>query len=624
MTAQQDPNSPLPSASTPRNAVLRALPMAAFLAAILLLSRIHYLWFHTAVEFTSAIIGITLYIIARSSYHLHRNDFLVFISQAFFWSAGLDIVHAMVYPGMGLAGGNFNPPPQLWIGARGLEAIVLLLSPLVLAHPRERAWTFWVMGVVSLGWVWLVFSGFLPDFFIPGQGLTPIKVASEYAIIAMLLLAGIALSRRRSQLPEGIGVMLFGMLGLTIATELCFTLYHSMYDALNLLGHVLKVLSYGLMLRIVLTSMIDQPFRVMSRSAYSFDAIPLSVLELDRQGVICASNAHGKAAHPDSIGQSLFSVWKIDDSGGLEQIRSALDAGNAFVGDIRADDRWVNVVLQPVSRGDDSPTQGFVCVLSDITDRHESERALAEAKDHAEEVGRELARKNDDLERFTLILAHHLQEPVRRQHLFTQILLSRLPHPLTDEMRQAADFVLQGARRQQQLVLDVQRYLSAGQGHKGSCTIDAALSLSCHAGERNQLAASGGLDVTLALGKQPVAMAADDLSNVFAALFDNALSFRSPERPLKVVVGAEGLGERIKIWVSDNGIGIPKEYRDRVFNIFERLSVETNTGTGIGLALAKKLVESAGGRIWVDEPDAVGARICLELPVAKDGLPSSH
>jgi len=273
-------------------------------------------------------------------------------------------------------------------------------------------------------------------------------------------------------------------------------------------------------------------------------------------------------------------------------------------------------VLQPVS-GKNSEALGFVCVLSDITDRHEGERALAEAKERAEEIGSELARKNDELERFTLILAHHLQEPVRLQHIFTQRLLKLLPQPLTDETREAADLVLQGARRQQRLLIDVQRYLSASQGRGGSCTIADALSQGCHGGEREQLATSGELEVTLAKGVPAVAMAIDQLADVFASLLDNAIAYRSLDRQLLVRISAERQRDRVRICVTDNGIGIPAEYRKRVFQIFERLSADTTTGTGIGLALAQKLVECAGGRIWAEEPEMIGARICLELPLAE-------
>jgi signal transduction histidine kinase len=605
------------------NTLARELPIGIFIGAILALSQVHYLWFHTAVEFTSATIGITLYIIASSSYHLHRNDFLLFIAEAFFWSACLDVIHAMVYPGMGLAGNDFNPPPQLWIGARSLEAIVLLLAPLLLKPHRKPRGSFWLMGIAAFGWGAAVFKGWLPPFFVAGSGLTQIKVAWEYAIVATLLLAGYALYRRRSQLPEDIGSMIFGMLGLTIATELCFTLYHSMYDVLNLLGHVFKVLSYGLMLRIVLTTMIDQPFRVMSRNAYSFDAIPLPVLVLDPQGVVRACNAKARAIRPaGGIGQTLPVAWQVQGSDGDYPVSAAIAAGRAFAGDINADGRWINVVLQPVSGGGDSPTQGFVCVLSDITDRHEGERALTAAKERAEDFARELARKNKDLERFTLILSHHLQEPVRLQHIYAQLLLRRLPQPLANETREAADAVLQGALRLQRLLLDVQRYLSAGQEDTGSCAVGFALARGCRGGERDRLAASGELEVALAEGLPPVAMAADHLAEVFAILLDNALAYRSLDRRLRVRVSADRRGDVILLTVADNGIGIAPEYRDRVFQLFERLSpdLDSGTGTGIGLALAKKLVESAGGRIWADNPEGpegVGTRICIELPSDK-------
>ncbi len=293
-----------------REMIYRVGTMGVGIAVLVALSRIHYLWFHTSVEFMSAVIGVSLYIIAASSYRFHGNSFLLFVSCAFFWSACLDIVHAMVFPGMGLSGGNFNLAPQLWVGARGIEAVTLLLSPLFLTRRPWDNWAFPVMGVVAIGWGGLVFADALPTFFIEGVGLTPVKKLLEYVIIAILLTAAGLIYRQRRQLPEGIGHLIFGVIAITIAAELCFTAFISMYDFSNLLRHVLKIVSYWLMLRIVLLTMIDKPFQVMSRDAYSFDSIPLPVLVLDSRGVIRSCNESARSAHPGGgVGQPLHDVW---------------------------------------------------------------------------------------------------------------------------------------------------------------------------------------------------------------------------------------------------------------------------------------------------------------------------
>lgn len=602
------------------NLIFRILRAVIFLAFLIALSKIHYIWFHTAVEFSSAAIGITLYIIASSSYHLHKNAFLLFLSQAFFWSGCLDIVHAMVYPGMGLAANNFNPPPQLWIGARALEAIALLLAPLFFKARLRETLSFWLMGGASLAWGGLVFAGWLPEFFIPGTGLTGIKVICEYAIIATLLVAGYRLYRQRSQLPEGIAGLIFGMVLLTIGTELCFTLYFSMYDILNLLGHVLKVLSYGLMLQVVLVTMIDQPFRVMSRNAYSFDAIPLPVLVLDRQGVVRACNENARRARPaGGVGQTLHGAWHASGDTADCPICAAIAAGRSFVGDIGMADRWINVVLRPVSL-DDGLAEGFVCVLNDLTERREAELALAKAKTQAETVGTELAQKNKDLERFTQILAHHLQEPARLQGAFAARLQKLLEaDQMTPDVAGAVAHIIRGAERLRLLLRDVQRYLALSQTPWSPQSCDTGKALAAALSRLQTKIADTGADIRHG-ELPPVLLDPDRLTDVFAALIDNGLSYARAGQAPVILVEAEPRGREVVLAIEDNGIGIPEEYQERVFNVFERLDPGCSPlGTGTGLAVVRKIVELANGKVWIETAGSGGTRVVLTLPSGEGG-----
>ncbi len=247
-----------------------------------------------------------------------------------------------------------------------------------------------------------------------------------------------------------------------------------------------------------------------------------------------------------------------------------------------------------------------MCVLNDITERRRAELALQAA-------GVELARRNEDLERFTEILAHHLQEPVRIQHIYAQRLAALLPTPTPPDLRAAIDAITDGAMHQRNLLRDALRYLSLNKGETApqTCDIGAALALACNGETGKPDFLEAAVD-----GLPMVAMSVKRLAGIFAALLDNASTYRDPGRPLKVTITGEPRESGVFVAVTDNGIGIPPQYRSRVFLVFERLDRSTTQQTGIGLALVKKAVEGAGGQVWADDPGGIGTRICLLLPIS--------
>jgi|GEM_PF-5449575 len=223
---------------------------------------------------------------------------------------------------------------------------------------------------------------------------------------------------------------------------------------------------------------------------------------------------------------------------------------------------------------------------------------------------------NRDLERFTEVLAHHLQEPVRKQHVFAQHLERQLPQPIRPELREALDFITDGALRLKALMRDVQLYLSVRQSQPElrPTSVDQAVETAL-----SRLATlikeTGG---EIERSPLPKVMAdSRSLSNVFVSLIENSLRYRHPQRPPKLVIGSHRDGTDAVISVSDNGIGIDPQYRSRVFRVFERLDhAEAASGTGIGLSIARAIIESSHGSIWIDEPlDGIGTRVCLRLPL---------
>lgn len=357
----------------------KALWTGLWITLLLLgVSRINFLWFHALSELFSVIVGVALYLIARNSYLFTRNNFLLFLAQGFFWAACIDAVHTLSYKGMGLIPGNDpNPATQLWLCARMFEAGVLVLAPRYLGEHALPKWSFSLLGVLALGAIVLVFLGVFPDAFVEGLGLTPLKVASEYAIIALLFIAGWRIHRRRGMLDPALFHIMLWMIALTIVSEFAFTLYIDVYGLSNLVGHFSKLWAFGLLLVAITNWMVAHPFRLLARDAGSFESMPVPVLLLNSNGIIQSSNHSARQRFPEGgVGRSLHSIWHPKTRTVADcPVCQAVSHGEAIQTELFDEnhDEWSAVSLKPVHQ--DQLLRGFVCVHEDITARKHAEQA---------------------------------------------------------------------------------------------------------------------------------------------------------------------------------------------------------------------------------------------------------
>jgi signal transduction histidine kinase len=188
---------------------------------------------------------------------------------------------------------------------------------------------------------------------------------------------------------------------------------------------------------------------------------------------------------------------------------------------------------------------------------------------------------------------------------------------VSPEVQQSLDAILNAAQRHRALLADAETYLSidvlnvAGPPVAADAGLDMALEQLAA-----RLAESGAVVERAPL--PPLAITPAALSQVFAVLLDNAIAYARPGMPPRVRISAETRDGKVVIGVTDAGIGIPPEFHDRVFRMFERLNPRPGQpGTGIGLAVARKIVEAAGGHIWVEQPSEPGTRVCFSLPEAE-------
>jgi len=235
----------------------------------------------------------------------------------------------------------------------------------------------------------------------------------------------------------------------------------------------------------------------------------------------------------------------------------------------------------------------------------------------------ELERSNSELEQFAYIASHDLQEPLRKVASFTQLLQRRYQGQLDSRADQYIEFAVDGAKRMQALINDLLSYSRVGRSSREPALVssDAAFG-QARANLATQLEQSGA---TIESGHLPLVLAEMPLlTAVFQNLLSNALKFRG-EQPPRIVIKVSPDGPFWLFSFADNGIGIEPDYADRVFVIFQRLHERSAyPGTGIGLAMTRKIIEYFGGRIWLDEAFTGGARFLFTLPVPDEAKPSRN
>jgi signal transduction histidine kinase len=228
----------------------------------------------------------------------------------------------------------------------------------------------------------------------------------------------------------------------------------------------------------------------------------------------------------------------------------------------------------------------------------------------------ELKRSNGDLEQFAYIASHDLQEPLRMVSGFTGLLQRRYVGKLDADADEFIGFAVGGVNRMQALINDLLSYSRVGREDVAAKPVDMQLvvdqalaNLQATIEERSALVSRGPLPTVLANHGM--------LVRVFQNLIGNALKFCKADRPI-IRIAAEQHGAEWVFSVADNGIGIEPQYRDRIFLIFQRLHQQGEyPGTGIGLAVVKRIVERNGGRIWLESEPGKGTTFFFTLPATR-------
>jgi two-component system, sensor histidine kinase and response regulator len=281
-------------------------------------------------------------------------------------------------------------------------------------------------------------------------------------------------------------------------------------------------------------------------------------------------------------------------------------------------EHWENV------RGLDGSADGYltepmtpgelVATVHSYVRLHLAEEKLAATNRELHRHARDLQRSNDDLQQFAYAVSHDLQEPLRAIGVYTQLLTQRYQDDVDEEVQEFARYITEGVERMQALIADLLQYSRIEKQDTAltlvDCTqlLDRALrELHLSIEDTHAEISYDTLPTVWADGRR--------LTQVFRNLLSNALKFHGVQPP-RVHVSAQREDDEWLFTVQDNGIGIDPQFHERIFLIFQRLHARHEyPGTGIGLALCKKIVEQHGGRLWVESRPGKGATFKFTLPV---------
>ncbi|MCV6612847.1 MAG: EAL domain-containing protein [Amphritea sp.] len=241
-------------------------PALAAGVILLLVAQYSFLAFHTLAELFSIIVSFILFAVAWSTRRLNRNNFLLFLACGYFWVGSLDLLHTLTYKGMGIIEhAHVHTSVDFWISTRFLEAIILLLAPLAASRRVKEVRLFYIFGIIALLICGAIFSGFFPQTYIDGVGLTAFKINSEYLIDIILLIALVVLYRSRATIPQREKQLIAASIVMTMLAELAFTFYVSVYGLSNVIGHLFKLGSFWLIFHAVIISNLAKPYADLAK-----------------------------------------------------------------------------------------------------------------------------------------------------------------------------------------------------------------------------------------------------------------------------------------------------------------------------------------------------------------------
>ncbi len=367
-----------------------------------------------------------------------------------------------------------------------------------------------------------------------------------------------------------------------------------------------------------------------------FESIPGSFLVLDPDFcIVAASNEYlelSQTIREEICGKNVFEVFtdnKADpDLNGIARLRESLEkvletksphAMSVQRYDIlRKDGLFEERTWKPHNKPVFNSKNEVIYIIhrveEDVAGFKIANAAMRKLNDNLEKQAKDLQESNLELERFAYIASHDLQEPLRMVTSFLNLLRKKYNDQLDATADQYIHFAVDGAERMKMLIDDLLEYSQVGVNKDDLSEIDLNQLINDVAAPfRDQLVSMGA---ELRIGELPnIKGRRVQFIQLFQNLLGNSVKYHSRE-PLKIEIGCTKKDTDWEFFISDNGIGIDEKFHEKIFVIFQRLHTRTEyAGTGIGLAICKKIVERHGGKIWVQSSQGKGSTFRFTIPI---------
>jgi PAS domain S-box-containing protein len=603
---------------------LSILAFAVIFTGLYFASLYSYLLFHSIAEIFSIMVAFSIFVIAWNARRLLDNSYFIFIGIAFLFVGLLDLAHTLAYSGMGVFPEyGTNLATQLWVVARYLQSLSLLLAPLFIGRRLKVNWLLLGYGLVTaLLLVSIFYWQNFPVCFVEGAGLTPFKKISEYVISLLLLGALFAMWDKRRHFDTNVLRFLFAAIIVTVASELAFTFYQSPYGLPNLIGHFLKIVAFYLIYKAIIETGLVKPYDLLFRNLKQneeqyrdlYQEAPNAYLSCGVDGIIKRANRSAVELlgyrRGELVGRPVADLYADTPDGRAKAqvIFQRFLAGE----EIRAHELelqradgskvWVSLSIRPI-RDKEGKVVASRSEIVDITEH------------------KKLDQLKDD---FIGLVSHELRSPLTVIMGAINTVLSEGDYLSEEETRQLLKDAALESETLSHLLGNLLE-LSRAQAerlvlHAEAIDVKRVVQEAIEGVQRQYSTHQFVVSVPPEL--PPVYADPLRLERILYNLLENAVKYSPRGEEIKVSVRPDG--EQLVIGVSDRGVGISPADQARLFAPFQRLEESRPGGTrgvGLGLLVCQRLVEAHGGRIWVESEPGRGSTFFFTLPLNQEHSP---